>query len=259
MRFKVGDKVRVRKGKGYDALLEGGIYVIEDICFEPRTYKLEGNGTQNWVWWAEERFEPANGDEIHIRIKGNKVIAVHTRDGVYVSSAKAICSPDDEFDFETGAILAFDRLMGREPAKPKDRPEWQRQIACNTCEHEHVGEGAFPCAECIHNRIPNPKDAWEPKRPAPTKFNFEDFRTGKIAVNCRTEDEAKRFLAYLHAKSLYWITGRFDKETEWYVYKERTCYSTVEKWGGARVVMFGDIARECDPNVIVIPFNYEDL
>lgn len=36
-----------------------------------------------------------------------------------VKEAKAICSPDDTFDFETGAILAFRRLMETEKQKPE--------------------------------------------------------------------------------------------------------------------------------------------
>ena len=65
--------------------------------------------------------------EIIIRQKGRKVIAIMTEDGEYVKSAKAKCSPEDEFDFNIGAKLAFNRLTGeevREVKRPAKVGEW---------------------------------------------------------------------------------------------------------------------------------------
>ena len=64
-----------------------------------------------------ECFDLVQCDEITITRYGNKVVAKY---GKKVGIAK--CSPEDEFNFETGAKLAFERLMGIEekPTFTKD-------------------------------------------------------------------------------------------------------------------------------------------
>ena len=46
--------------------------------------------------------------------RGNEVIALNKIDG---SKAVAKCNPYDDFDFTVGAKLAFQRLVGSEPAE----------------------------------------------------------------------------------------------------------------------------------------------
>ena len=60
---------------------------------------------------------------IVIRRDGSKTIAELRHDREVIKSAVATCSEKDTFDFETGAKLAFDRLMGREEPKPAHAPE----------------------------------------------------------------------------------------------------------------------------------------
>jgi hypothetical protein len=73
--------------------------------------------------FSDEMFEPEvvknkpENASIVIYKKGNKVIAIDKTTG---KTAEAICSEDDEFDFYTGADLAFERLRGRKPA-PKTK------------------------------------------------------------------------------------------------------------------------------------------
>ena len=50
-------------------------------------------------------------DEIHITQTGNTIHAVYKADGKVVDRKKAVCSPEDEFDFGTGARIAFNRLQ----------------------------------------------------------------------------------------------------------------------------------------------------
>lgn len=67
-------------------------------------------------WYKENGFEivPFNkkDETIVIYRKGDDVIALNKAAG---KQAKATCSKDDEFVFETGAKLAFERLLGEEP------------------------------------------------------------------------------------------------------------------------------------------------
>lgn len=50
-------------------------------------------------------------EEIIIYRNGNEVIALHKENGETIKSAKAKCNPEDEFNFNLGAKLAFERLM----------------------------------------------------------------------------------------------------------------------------------------------------
>lgn len=51
-----------------------------------------------------------NNQEIHITTDGKTTYAVLKQDGKVLSRSEAKCHPDDKFDFETGAKIAFDRL-----------------------------------------------------------------------------------------------------------------------------------------------------
>ena len=49
---------------------------------------------------------------------GKTTNAVLYKSGTAVDRAEAICHEDDEFDVMTGAKIALDRMMGKEPEKP---------------------------------------------------------------------------------------------------------------------------------------------
>ena len=139
-KFKVGDKVRVRKFEtrpdhwssdgGMDHWM-GEIVTLETIdqtrknpCssrhvtssvdFSLREDKKEFRGVK-WVW-KESDFEPIEPrrEFIVIHRDGNVMTAEHRVNRDVIKSAKATCAPSDTFDFDTGAKLAFDRLMGRQ-------------------------------------------------------------------------------------------------------------------------------------------------
>jgi hypothetical protein len=59
-------------------------------------------------------------EKIVIYRKGNKVIAVNNGTG---KEGVARCAPDDTFNFETGAKLAFKRLVGEDTAAEPVTPE----------------------------------------------------------------------------------------------------------------------------------------
>lgn len=113
MKYKVGDKVKVRKdlvvGKRYgedrvliNANMEkyfGKIMTVDKIT-ETGKYMLKD--VSHWVW-TDEMLEDV--ENITILVKGNKVIA---KRGNKVGIAR--CSPEDVFNIFTGAKVAIERL-----------------------------------------------------------------------------------------------------------------------------------------------------
>ena len=114
MKYKVGDKVKVRKdlveNKSYGintfvdtmAKFKGKVVTISEITSETEgEYHIEEDGES--YFWTAEMLEPV--EDITIIIRDNKVIA---KKGNKVGIAK--CAPEDEFNIFTGAKLALDRL-----------------------------------------------------------------------------------------------------------------------------------------------------
>lgn len=117
-KFKVGDKVRVLDGskiKDYtggwcDSLkpYTGLNYTVIDVLdfADGRVgYKLQGAG---FFAFDERSLKRAEQETIVIYRKDNEVIALDKATG---KKAIAKCSPEDTFDFNIGAKLAFDRLV----------------------------------------------------------------------------------------------------------------------------------------------------
>lgn len=117
MRFKAGDKVRVKKFKerplhwnreGKMDHLMGKIVKIKGVSQNVNGRYLVHDSKNDCDWRIEEDdLEPVN-ETIVIYRKDREVIAA---DKVTGDKAIAKCSPEDTFDFNVGAKLAFDRLM----------------------------------------------------------------------------------------------------------------------------------------------------
>lgn len=118
-KFKVGDKVRILDGSkiknyagGWTTKMGryvGDVYKVANVVHDSidssmYEYELEG---VNYVW-DERGLERCGNETIVIYRKDNEVIALDKRTG---KKAIAKCSPEDTFDFNIGAKLAFDRLM----------------------------------------------------------------------------------------------------------------------------------------------------
>lgn len=127
-KFKVGDRVKVKKdivtlnrrtvGKcgTVKELLTDNYCSVEFDEFvgghDCNGFAKEGHGWNH----AEDALDlvKTQNETIVIYRKDNKVIALDKSTG---EKAEANCNPADEFDFRTGAKLAFNRLMG-EDVKP---------------------------------------------------------------------------------------------------------------------------------------------
>lgn len=124
MRFKVGDKVRVKVFKkrplswnecGRMDHMMGNEYEIRNVNKHLEIYYIyDEKEKRTWTFGknelepAKKELEPAKKECIVIYRKGSETIALNKATG---EKAVAKCSPDDTYDFNTGAKLAFDRLV----------------------------------------------------------------------------------------------------------------------------------------------------
>lgn len=122
-KFYVGDVVKPNKKADEEYTITTTSVVREAIVTELRDYTMEikiikGSCSVGKVFTVEEKYfdlvRKAKQETIVIYRNDNKVVALDKTAG---KKAEAKCNPADEFDFRTGAKLAFNRLMG-EDVKP---------------------------------------------------------------------------------------------------------------------------------------------
>lgn len=139
MKYKIGDRVRVRqwdemeKEFGLDPKgdISCDLIFVKDMreycgkVFTVRNafsqiYHLDGCETNFGFWWgfSDDMLEPVDNKKIVITTDGKTTLARLYEGKKVVKTAKAKCSPDDEFDFIAGAELAFERLTQNKLKKP---------------------------------------------------------------------------------------------------------------------------------------------
>lgn len=113
-KFKVGERYKSRMILDNAAVIEitkinGDFVSYKDVVRETSGRKMFEIGSI-----FSDNLEKVGSETIVIYRNDNKVVALDKSTG---EKAEAKCNPADEFDFRTGAKLAFDRLMG-EDVKP---------------------------------------------------------------------------------------------------------------------------------------------
>lgn len=129
-KFKIGDKVKVRGNSG-----RANIGYLRDMerysgdISEITSFRFYGNHSvcyrlKNIPYdWDESLLEAVkNENKIVITTDGTTTRAALYDSHKLIKEAKAICSKDDVFNFETGAKIAFERLTAK-PAEPKPKKE----------------------------------------------------------------------------------------------------------------------------------------
>ena len=117
-KFKVGDRVVIKNSDARGIIRyidneELGFNYAVELCEKTEcgiTLKSRGLNIKSGLWLAEWQFELDDkfNECIVIYRKENQVIAHNKATG---EKAIAKCSPEDTFDFNIGAKLAFERLM----------------------------------------------------------------------------------------------------------------------------------------------------
>lgn len=116
-KFKVGDKVRINRNAHIEFVpkkyigVEGEIVKADTWHFLVKVPKRDLP-----LMVTEKAIDLIRPEKIIIYRNGAEVVAKNTSTG---KTGVAKCNPADEFDFNTGAKLAFERLTNPEPEKPK--------------------------------------------------------------------------------------------------------------------------------------------
>lgn len=134
-KFKIGDKVKTHSKRGRG--VNGVAYVSsmeEYSVVIARVVDINGtndNGIEKWFYrlentpfyWHESLLEAVNENKVVITTDGTTTRAALYDGHKLIREAKAICSKEDVFDFETGAKIAFERLTAKPAVKTKPKKE----------------------------------------------------------------------------------------------------------------------------------------
>lgn len=181
--YSVGTKVRIndhlRSGSvNHDGMDHwcGRVMTVRrhlggDSYFMVEDYTAEENNGTGWAWNARD-FVPfqkvviaTNGATTHARLyNGNKI----------VKSASSRCHPDDEFNFEIGAALAFSRLLPNAQLPQQPKTELQTQSA-----------------SCLSKRD------WKPKLRSGDLVRVGALATHAIVIGYITDDQSLYHLCEL--------------------------------------------------------------
>ncbi|MGN1341181.1 MAG: hypothetical protein ACI4WS_12885 [Oscillospiraceae bacterium] len=155
-KFKVGDIVVGNGNNWYGITAKGIRCKVVEVC-DPYHIRVEFHGSRFTVdpHCFDLVHSNLDDEEITITRHGNKVVA---KRGKKVGVAK--CSPEDTFDFVTGAKLAFERLIGvtDNTSKPKQKFKTGEFVRVTTNDGTHhfdigsivqiVSSGYDDCIKC---------------------------------------------------------------------------------------------------------------
>ncbi len=123
MKYKVGDKVRVRKDLSHANVYDGYVvladmfgYCGEEVTIatvHPDHYHIKED--HEIRLWTDKMFEPICTEKIVVTSDGVTITARKYDGKKLVKETKAVCSKDDEFNFDVGAKLAMERLLEDKP------------------------------------------------------------------------------------------------------------------------------------------------
>lgn len=194
-KFNIGEKVKVLGNSGCADI--GYIFDMKrysgDIS-EITSFRFYGNHRvcyrlKNIPYdWDESLLEAANKNKVVITTDGTTTRAAMYDGHKLIREAKAICSKEDVFDFETGAKIAFERLTAKPAVKAKPKKELK---PLNTKIFVLDGAGTSLKTAHVYNII-NGKIADDGSIELPvfgTLYNMDDVVNYLTPVSLRTNDK----------------------------------------------------------------------
>lgn len=161
MKYNIGDRVKVKKefdgrnlkgrtgtiicsAKGDFPNLDWGVEFDEPI--ETWGHSCNNRGKDGFCRYGKEsELELINDNKIVITTNGKEVLARLYGGNKVIKTATAKCSPEDTFNFETGAKLAYDRLMTTTPSAEVETSKYKagdkvKVIGRRSCHGMNMGE-----------------------------------------------------------------------------------------------------------------------
>ena len=146
-KFKVGDRVRAIKECDGNKRIIGETGTVKSITSDSFVGVEFDNPINGWKicngvkedngWYClGDILEPIHDNNKIVITTDGKTTTAKMYDGKkLVNSAKAVCSPDDEFDFNIGASIALERLTGQIETIPEEEQYFTGKAVCvsNEC------------------------------------------------------------------------------------------------------------------------------
>lgn len=152
-KFTIGDHVRITSAVTFDGVgpgLTGEITTTGGLWFDACRVKLDAPTEGHDALWVPETFL--------VRIKAKLPVVVITSDGKTTVATKrlgkrvlgrcvAVCSEDDKFDYDTGAAIAFGRLIGADIQHENPAPPKPIKVVCTAVMGDRA-EAEFTPGKC---------------------------------------------------------------------------------------------------------------
>lgn len=145
--FKIGDRVRVIDATctnwnikiGDTGTVIGFHNFTNAPCIEFDTFinghdgngDMKGKGKKGYCYYmVDDYITSITENKIVITTDGTETLARLYEGNKVIKRATAKCSPDDIFNFETGAKIAFDRLVGNKTAEEEKPKYYNGKVVC---------------------------------------------------------------------------------------------------------------------------------
>lgn len=207
MSFKIGERVKVVKGGifgfRYDLVGKVGKIIDARPHAAPYDYGVEFDkcigghtcrdlGKNGYCFWGyTDQLEAINDhNKIVIIVDGDKTIARQYDGKKVIKEAIAKCSPEDKFDFATGAKLAFERLVSEAPKKEEELKFKVGDLVRVVKKGKH-----FPShIAWVNENIPNLKHKWK------EDAELKDGEVGIIkAIALHDKNDPNNYYGYICA------------------------------------------------------------
>lgn len=200
-KFNIGDRVILKKDfdDGYGMKIakccQGEIIgeVDIDLCveFDKNIGGHDGNavrdvkGKSGHCWWfVKSRFGstfdliPKSTQKLIVTVNGAETLARLYEGNKVIKSATAKCSPDDTFDFEKGAKLAVDRLLGKPEHFAKEAPQYYNgKVVCVSVKRKHVAYTVGKIYEFKDGRVRIDNNAILPSNDKDAVTSLDDWNS----------------------------------------------------------------------------------